>query len=379
MPKVSRSKAVEARLKERVKELTCLYAIEQLAAKPGVALDDVLMGIAEIARRGWQYPEITTVRIRLDNRSYTTRKFREGTHCQSAEVDISGTRRGSVDVFYTKRRPILDEGPFLKEERKLIDAVAGQVAVIVQRREAEQEQANLQNQLRHADRLATIGQLTAGIAHELNEPLAGILGFAQLAHGCAGVPKEAKADLERIMAASLRAREIMKKLLLFSRQQTPEKTSADLNQVVEEGIYIFRARCAKEGIELDLSLDPKLPRITADPAQLMQVLVNLVVNAIQAMPDGGRLSVTTRAGPAHVALVVEDTGTGMAPDVIEKLFVPFFTTKDVGEGTGLGLPVAHGIVIAHGGTITVDSTPGEGTVFEVRLPLSNDAIGAKGN
>jgi signal transduction histidine kinase len=114
---------------------------------------------------------------------------------------------------------------------------------------------------------------------------------------------------------------------------------------------------------------PDLPDITADPTQLQQVLVNLVVNAIQAMPQGGRLTVTTRAGDDHVLLVVEDTGTGMTEDVRDKLFTPFFTTKDIGQGTGLGLPVVHGIITSHGGSIHVESELGHGARFTIKLPI----------
>ncbi|MHC4505499.1 MAG: sensor histidine kinase, partial [Planctomycetota bacterium] len=290
----------------------------------------------------------------------------------------AGRDRGTIEVTYTEERPELDEGPFLKEERNLIDAVAGRVALIVERREAEQDRSKLQGQLRHADRLATIGQLAAGVAHELNEPLGNILGFTQLAKKCPELPEQAKGDIEKIEVASLHARETIKKLLVFARQTPPQRRPVQLNRLIEEGLHFFKARCAKEGIELVLELSPDLPEITADPAQLNQVLVNLVVNALQAMPDGGTLTVRTRprvtSGEGRISLVVEDTGIGMSEDVIEKLFVPFFTTKDVGEGTGLGLPVAHGIVTSHGGSIKVDSAVGRGTRFEIELPLADNGI-----
>jgi signal transduction histidine kinase len=275
--------------------------------------------------------------------------------------------------MYADEMPQRDEGPFLKEERKLINAVASQIGSTVERLEAEQDRLELQNQLRHADRLATIGQLAAGVAHELNEPLGNILGFAQLAERCAGLPEQARSDIARITAASLRAREIIRKLLVFARQDPPQKSRVELNQLVEEGLRFFEARCAQQEIELQLELSSELPAITADPAQLNQVLVNLVVNALQAMPSGGRLIVRTQTGGGQVVLVVEDTGIGMDGDVIEKLFTPFFTTKDVGEGTGLGLPVAHGIVTSHGGSIRVQSTVGLGTKLEVRLPCAGAA------
>jgi signal transduction histidine kinase len=139
---------------------------------------------------------------------------------------------------------------------------------------------------------------------------------------------------------------------------------------VEEGLYFFESRCAKEGIELVRLLSPNLPRITADAAQLQQVLVNLVVNSIQAMPQGGKLTLQTLSDDGYVSLVVEDTGMGMSEEVQKQIFVPFYTTKEVGEGTGLGLSVVHGIVSSHSGKIEVKSKEGEGTRFEIKLPIS---------
>jgi len=138
---------------------------------------------------------------------------------------------------------------------------------------------------------------------------------------------------------------------------------------VQDSFYFFSARCAKEGIELVQTLSPNLPEILADPALLNQVLVNLVVNASQSMSGGGKITVSTRSCDEYIYLTVEDTGPGICKEILEKIFVPFFTTKDVGQGTGLGLPVVHGIVTAHGGTIDVNSKVGYGTCFEIRLPI----------
>jgi len=363
------SHAVEAALRERVKELTCLYGIAQIAGRPEIPLEEILRGIVELLPPAWQYPEITFARIVLDGHSYSTPGFRACRRKQTADIVVSGARRGVVEVDYAKEKPELDEGPFLKEERNLIDAVARQVALIIERRQAEEDKAKLEGQLRHADRLATIGLLAAGVAHELNEPLGNILGFAQLARKCQRLPESAKQDIEKIESASLHAREVIKKLLVFARQMPPEKTRVNLDQVVEEALDFVGARCAEAGIEVECSLAPDLTEIRADAAQLSQVLVNLIVNALQAMPKGGKLTVRTRACENDVSLIVEDTGTGMSEDVQEQILVPFFTTKDVGEGTGLGLPVVHGIVTSHGGSIQVESKLGRGTRFEIRLPV----------
>lgn len=364
------SYSAKAALTERVKELTCLYGIAQIAGQPGISLEETIQGIVELLPPAWQYPEIALARIILDGISYMTQGFRECRQKQTAEIIVDSVPRGVVDLVYLEEKPDHDEGPFLKEERNLINAVARQVALVVERRQAEKDKLKLHNQLLHADRLATIGMLVAGVAHELNEPLGNILGFAQLAKKCPGVPALAKQDIGKIEAASLHAREIIQKLLVFARQTPPEKTQVNLNQVVEEGLYFFEARCAKEGIEVVRLLSPDLPEITADPAQLNQLLVNLVVNALQSMPGAGKITVQTRFCDHNVYLIVEDMGTGMSKDVLDKIFIPFFTTKDVGHGTGLGLPVVYGIVTAHGGSINVKSEPGCGTRFEIQLPVA---------
>ena len=366
------SASTEAALRERVKELSCLYGIAQMAARPGISVDGFLQSRVGLLPPAWQYPEITVARITLDEHEYSTPGFDEADEKQTAAIVVGGVVRGMVEVAYVEEQPQCDEGPFLKEERNLIDGVAGQVALIVEHKQAEEEKSKLQDQLMHADRLATIGLLAAGVAHELNEPLASILGFSQLVRKCPGTPPQALRDCEKIENASLHAREVIRKLLTFARQVPPQKKQVNLSQVVDEGLFFFDTRCQKRGIELVRSFAPELPAITADPAQINQVLVNLVANALHEMAEGGSLGVETRANASHVLLLVEDTGPGMSPEVLKKVFTPFFTTKDVGKGTGLGLSVVHGIVTAHGGEIEVDSEVGVGTKFEIRFPIAGD-------
>ena len=357
-------------LKERVKELTCLLRMADIAGEPGISIEEILRQTLALLIPAWQHSDVATARIILDGQAHTSAGFSEGVSMQRADITVQGINRGFVEVHYVKAMPEQDEGPFLREERRLIDAVARQVGVIVERKQAEVERVQLQSQLRHADRLATIGFLAAGVAHELNEPLGNILGFAELAKKCTGLPDAAHRDLTKIETASLHAREIIKKLLVFARQMPMEKTAVDINQVVREGLFFLEARCLKAGIEVEYALDAALPLVFADAAQINQVLVNLVVNALQAMPDGGTLRVGAQVCDKQVCLSVEDTGEGMCEEVRQQVFVPFFTTKDVGQGTGLGLPVVYGIVAAHGGTIEIQSEVGWGTRIEIWLPIS---------
>jgi len=300
-----------ASLRERIKELTCLYSLAQLTENPSIQLSEIFQGVVELLPSAWQYPEITVVRILFDGCCYVTSKYQECIHKQCVNLIVNGQRRGSLEVGYTQEKSDVDEGPFLKEERSLIDTVARQIAILIERRETTEEKSRLQDQLRHADRLATIGQLSAGVAHELNEPLGNILAFAQLASKEPGVPKQVSQDLEKIVRTSLHAREIIKKLLLFARQMPMRKMQVKLNTLVEEGLYFLESRCRKDGITIEQDLAAELPEIVADPSQLNQVLVNLVVNAIHAMPGGGTLKISTHVSGRNVVLSVEDNGIGI--------------------------------------------------------------------
>ncbi len=357
-------------LRERIKEIKCLYDIALLMAKRRTSFAEIIRGVANLLPSAWLYPEITCARIVLDGNSYKTEGYRKSPYRQVSDIIVNNVKVGFVEVAYLEKTPIFDEGPFLVEERRLIDSVTREIAIFYERTRAEAERLSLQEQLRHADRLATIGQLAAGVAHELNEPLGNILGFAQLAKKTPDLPPQVVRDLQYIESASLNAREIIKKLLTFARQLPPKKVPVNINNIVLESSNFFRSRCTKNGIQLVQQLAADLPKITVDPGQINQVLVNLLVNAIQAMPEGGTLTVGTKLTGEGICLCVEDTGVGMTEDIRKKIFLPFFTTKDINEGTGLGLSMVHGIVTSHGGKIEVESEVGKGSRFLVLLPVN---------
>jgi len=357
-------------LGERIKELTTIFQITRLGIEKDKSLDDVLAGAVEIIPPGFLRPDIACCKILFADEEFKSSNYTESRSILREPINMDGKKVGYIEVGYTKERPNLDKGPFLKEERPMLRTIAREIGLIAERKQFETEKEKLNQQLLHADRLVTVGQLTAGVAHELNEPLGSILGFAQLIKKYGEINESVEKDIDKIVKASLHAREIIRKLMLFSRQKTPEKTLFNINERIDDGLYLLESRIRKSKIKLVKNLGEDLPQIKIDPGQLHQVLVNIVVNAIQAMPEGGTLTISTEKSINTITLKVKDTGTGMTKDQMDKIFIPFFTTKDINEGTGLGLPVVLGIVQSHGGYMDVESTLGEGSTFIVKFPIN---------
>ncbi len=250
---------------------------------------------------------------------------------------------------------------------------------VTERRQAEEEKARLEKQLLQSQKLESIGRLAGGIAHDFNNLLTVINGHTELLLTRLGSNDPLSGSLSEIRKAGERAASLTRQLLAFSRRQVVEPRTLDLNDLIRD-IEAMLRRLAGEDIELIVALDPALGSVTADQGQIHQVLLNLVVNARDAMPGGGRLSIRTknaeggralpgalRPGP-YVELEVSDSGTGMDEEVRQHIFEPFFTTKEEGSGTGLGLATVYGIVRQSGGWIDVRSEPGRGSAFTVYLP-----------
>jgi two-component system NtrC family sensor kinase len=231
----------------------------------------------------------------------------------------------------------------------------------------------------HVEKMATIGKMAAVVAHEINNPLAGILTYAKLVRRwiergevASSKKGEAEQSLDLIASESHRCGDLVKNLLTFSRTAPMNMVSTDLNAVVDRGIRLLRHQTEMNGIEVHLELGQGLPKIQCDPGQIEQVVLALVMNAIDAMPRGGNLWIGTRANEAamEVAIEVRDDGSGIAPEILPRLFEPFLTTKESGKGVGLGLAVSENIVERHEGRIEVQSELGKGTTFTVTLPLA---------
>jgi len=271
-------------------------------------------------------------------------------------------------------------------EPQLLQAIAvigGQIGQFLQRRQADEQRRVLEEQLRQAQKMQAMGTLATGIAHEFNNALRAILANVELARMDVGPEHPARESIEEIDKASRRATEIVQRILAFARPQTPQRRRLALDEVVQDAARLLRVTLPA-GTELVVECNPGTPAVLADPTQIHQLLVNLCTNAWQAMQgQPGRIAVklsgiTPEAAAMHAVdghhqrgfarLSVSDSGTGIDPRIRERIFEPFFSTKSVGDGTGLGLAVVHGIVQAHEGAIEVQSELGKGTTFHILLP-----------
>ena len=228
---------------------------------------------------------------------------------------------------------------------------------------------NLQKVMMQQEKLVSIGRLSAGVAHEINNPLTTILTTAILIQEDLDPADPNYRELETIAAETLRCRKIVTSLLNFARQSRPDKRPNDPNKLVTESIVLTQKQAAFKDVAVKQELMENIPPVLADKVQIQQAIINLVLNAVEATEPGGTITITTCALPdkQQAEIIVSDTGEGISQEQMDKVFDPFFTTKD--NGTGLGLAISHGIIEQHGGTIDVHSSPGEGTTFTLRLPF----------
>ena len=272
-----------------------------------------------------------------------------------------------------------------KQGEEFLKSARDELEKRVEERTAERK--NLEEQLVQAQKLEAVGRLAGGIAHDFNNLLTAIIGYAQLALGRLQPDDPLRRRVEEIKKAGDRAASLTRQLLAFSRKQVMQPKVIDLNSVVAE-LERMLVRMIGEDIEMRTMLQPDLGNVKADPGQMEQVIMNLVLNARDAMPAGGKLTIETANGyldetyaqqhvavlpGAYVMLAVSDNGAGIDEETQQHIFEPFFTTKEVGKGTGLGLSTAYGIVKQSGGNIWVYSEPGKGTTFKIYLPRVDEA------
>jgi two-component system NtrC family sensor kinase len=292
-----------------------------------------------------------------------TRSVAAGRFDHPVEVTSDGEIGLLAESFNTMQQS-------LREMRHDLEEAARTLEDKVEQR--SEELVKMQARVAQSERLASVGMLAAGVAHEINNPLGGILALTSLTLEDLPPDDANRDNLEEVVRQTTRCADIVKHLLEFSRQHRVAADKIDVHQILEQTLSLLRRQSIFFNIEVVTALAPDLPRIYADASQLQQVFMNILLNACQAMGEKGTLTVTSRYDPERdkVELTFSDTGCGIPADKVDRIFDPFFTTKESGQGTGLGLSIAYGIVTRHHGSIAVESEVGRGTKFIVRLPAN---------
>ncbi len=368
-------------LNKRNVELTCMYRIEESIRSRG-ALDDIFADAVQYIGQAFADPEGVAVCLTFDDSQFRSPQFQETQWRVQAPITVNGRQRGFVDVFYLQDPETEEDAAFLKEEADLIAAIASVFGETLERRE-------LEAQVIHASKLASIGELAAGVSHEINNPINSIMNCADILIKDTDPNSRQNQFARLIQSEAMRITNIVKNLLTFSRQDSEVRRPTDWREIVDAVLSMSRKKFSKSNVTLHIEIPDDLPQLCCSSEQMQQVVMNLMINALHALdekyPESHEdkiLRVTAcridSDGVGGVRLTVEDHGTGIAPVHRDRLFDPFFTTKGRDKGTGLGLSVSDGIVRNHGGIIRVESELGEYTRFHVDLPLTQIALTNEG-
>ncbi|MEW6440949.1 MAG: ATP-binding protein [bacterium] len=397
---LERLKVTAEQLRERIKELDCLYAISQLVEQRGALSEQIFQGIVDLVHPAFRFPDLTCARIVIEGKSYQSQNFREGGQTYACSILVGDVPVGRLEVGCPGRGPGGPD-PFLAEEKSLVNAIAERIARIVERREAERALQRSREQLYQAQKIGALGVLVAGVAHEINNPInlikLNIRLLQRVWRDIQPVLRErAKIDpgrkyggltydflensLGRLLAdmdmAVSRAAGVVADLREFARKSDVNATRPlSINEAVENALRLVQPALRKSGVEVAADFGQRLPRIDGDLPSVEQITVNLLTNAIRSIDHGhGRIEVTTgtEAESGRVFLSVSDNGRGIDPAIADRIYEPFVTGRDSEEGLGLGLSIVRNLVQALGGEIKFRSREPGGTVFKVSFPPAHE-------
>lgn len=359
--------STEEKLKERIKELTCLYDISTIIIK-GSPIPETLQEIVSVLKVAWRFSEDAIVELKFDNQYFTTSTIPEKTVFQTNILIINENPVGFVKIHYPW--PDYSEEHFMIDEQKLLNMACLEISSFIEKKINIEKEIILKRSIERVDRLSILGEITAGIAHELNTPLGNILGFAELIKE-QSTDKQISNDISKIINASIYSREIVKKLMFFSCEMPQNMEFLTLNPIISEALLLLGPNLKKAGISCQLIFEDDSLKAQIDNIQLTQVLFNILLNSIYASPKESTILVHVYNDKENFYIDIKDEGTGIPEEIKPKIFEPFFTTKPIGEGSGLGLSVVHGIIKSHKGNILAKDNSPNGTIFEIRLPLNS--------
>ena len=380
-------------LAARVKELTALQCSAHLLQDENKAPGQLLHEIVELLPAACQRPEVTVARIVFDGAEYVTTNFGRGfSRVQSSDFTTLGGKHGCIEVGYSRpSAPEVEEG-FSTEEKRLIESLAEMLQSYFQRKEAASQVAQvsrdliesnrelwrLQSEIKRVEPLAALGRITGTIAHELGTPLNSVLGYAQLM-AQDGLPESARRRLDIVKTQVERMVEIINHYLTNVRSSFQKQDRVDINALIQDTLVLLKPIFQQHRIAVKTELAESLPSLLADGPSLQRVLINLFDNSIDAIQEHGVVTVATRScaasgsRPAGLVITVSDTGAGISPEILPKVFNMFVTTKAPGKGSGLGLAISQEIVKGHGGEIEMTSVAGKGACARVFLPNDEEA------
>lgn len=363
MPSITSTKE---ELQERIKELSCLYEISSLFRQHTGDNKETLQKVAGVLKEAWRFPQQAIVEIQVDTFEYVTKIPPKNAIFQEALIVVFEEKQGRLRIYYPS--PEFSQEHFLPEEQKLLEKVADEVGSFYEKQLRQEKEELLKRSIHRTDRLAILGEITAGIAHELNTPLGNILGFAELIQERAE-SEQTKQDIAKILKAAIFSREVVKKLMFFACEMPQRMEIISVKPVVEQALSLLGQNFKKAQTTYELDMKDEDLQAQLDPIQLTQVLFNLLINALYFSPINSVIKIKVYKQGSNFFIEISDQGPGIAPEDRSKIFEPFFTTKPTGDGSGLGLSVVHGIVKSHKGKIiTFDNEP-TGTVFQIELPL----------
>lgn len=358
--------SIYLKLNERIKELTCLYALSKITSDATLSFSEKINAYLTAIPKGFQHVDSLKAGITLRNQEICILPKEKLNRILKKEIVLKDQSVGEVIVGYPNS--FFD---FLEEEKRLLDHIAKEVQVLLELEQAAHNQILLQNKITSEDKLNLMGEITAGIAHELNTPLGHIIGFAELLKKKVKDPLNKK-DLEKIIQSGIHAREIVKKLMFFSCEMPFKFKTLDIANIIQGAIDLTALQLQDKKLKIVLQKQNEDNLIHGDELQLNQVVLNLILNAIYASPIGRKITVNILKHEGHVIVDIKDEGEGVPEAHAAKIFEPFFTTKK--GGTGLGLAVVHGIMQQHKAEIKLIPTTKKGAHFQLIFPVANTAI-----
>lgn len=358
--------SISKKLEERVKELSCLYEVSSAIRKHSDSVSETLEEICSITKKAWLFPEHAIVHLEFEDYNICTSAIPGNSVFQQSDILHFKERKGFIKVYYNTDN--LSNAHFLEEEQKLLNKIAIEISEFFERHENIKKEELLKRSAERNDRLSILGEITAGIAHELNTPLGNILGFAELIKS-SSEENQTQKDTKKIIKAAIYSREIVKKLMFFACEMPQHKEVIQIKPIIDQALKLLSPNFKKAGIFYNFKIDNPVLEAQIDTIQFTQVLFNILINAIYVSPEKSIITIEISSFSGYFILEIKDEGPGIPEHLKSKIFEPFFSTKPVGEGSGLGLSVVHGIIKSHRGEIiTFDNTP-TGTVFQIKLPL----------